>query len=170
MEFLNRRTIRKYMEKEVERVKVHEILRAALVSPSGKNIKPYEFIVVEDKHVLKRLAHSKHIGSALIEGAPLAIVVLGNSELSNTWVEDCSIATTIIQLKAYDLGLGSCWVQIKERTTSDGTDSEEYVRNLLGVPGYLRVLDIVAIGYPNEIKPSHSENDMDFSKVHYEKY
>ncbi|MEF9932889.1 MAG: nitroreductase family protein [Cetobacterium sp.] len=169
MDFLNRRTVRRYQDKKVEKIKIHEILRTALVSPSGKNTKPYEFLVVEDEATLKKLSHSKQMGATLIDGSPLSIVVLGN-ENSTTWVEDCSIACTMIQLKAFDLGLGSCWVQIKERKTSAGTDSEEYVRNLLGIPGYLRVLAIISIGYSDEIKPSHSESDMDFSKVHYENY
>ncbi|MCJ8342308.1 MAG: nitroreductase family protein [Cetobacterium sp.] len=170
MDFLSRRTIRKYRDVKIENFKVNEILRTALVSPSGKNTQPYEFIVVENKDILKELSTCKKMGAQMLENAPLAIVVLGNPKLTDTWIEDCSIVSTIIQLKSYELGLGSCWIQTYGRFTSEGISSEEYIRNLLNIPENLHVLNIVSIGYPAESKRSYSDEDMDFSKVNYDKY
>ncbi|MGL6154493.1 nitroreductase family protein [Cetobacterium sp. SF1] len=170
MDFFSRRTIRKYRNVKVEKFKINEIIRTALVSPSGRNQKPYEFIIVENDETLEKLSMVKSSGADMVKDAPLAIVVLGKYEHSNTWMEDCSIASTMIQLKSYELGLGTCWVQIYGRSSATGESSEHLVRELLNIPEEYKVLNIITIGYPGESKRSYAEEDMDLSKVHYEKY
>ena len=86
-------------------------MKTALVSPSGRNRKPYEFVVIDDKEIIKKLSVAKESGATFAADAPLMIVILGHE--NPTWDDDCAIASTIIQLKAHDLGLGSCWIQTK---------------------------------------------------------
>lgn len=88
----------------------------------------------------------------------MAIVVLADPEKSDVWIEDTSIASMYLQLAAEDMGLGSCWVQIRKRSHSTGIDSEEYIQRTLDIPDHLCVASIIAIGY--------KENDLDIGKDH----
>lgn len=142
-----RRTCRDFTDEVVDKKSVEYILEAARLSPSGRRIKPWEFFVVEDKATLKALSVSKASGSALIEGAALAIVVAADTSKTDVWIEDCSIATIIMQLAAEELGLGSCWVQIRMRKDTEGNDANDNVRKILDLPENYSVLSIIAIGH-----------------------
>lgn len=164
-----RRSIRKYKKMLVEDEKINKIIEAALLAPSGRNIKPWEFAIVTNKEIIEKLALSKETGANFVEGAPLVIAVLVNEEISNTWVEDASITMTYIQLMAESLGLGSCWVQLRERNTKEGINSEEYVKKMVGIDKALRVEAIVSIGYADEIKNKRVKDDLDFGKIIWNK-
>jgi nitroreductase len=97
-------------------------------------------------------------------------VVVGDPQKSDTWVEDCSIASIIIQLEADDLGLGSCWVQVKNREHDELTTADDYIKTLLDIPAGKSVLSVIAIGYPNEIKKSFHMSVELLQKIHREKY
>ena len=164
-----RRSIRKYKDIQVEEEKINKIIEAALLAPSGRNLKPCECAVVTNKEIIKKLAESKETGAQFVEGAPLVIAVLVNDEISNTWVEDASIALTFIQLMAENLGLGSCWIQLKERKTKDGISSEKFVKDLVGIEKNLREEALVAIGYSDEIKEARTKENLDYNKVTWKK-
>lgn len=165
-----RRSIRKFQDKKVEAEKVEALIEAALRSPSGNARYPWEFIVVSDRNVLEKLAQAKEHGSAFLSGATLGIVVCADPAKQDVWIEDAAIATTIIHLEAAALGLGSCWIQIRERKNKSGQSSESVVTELLGLPKNLRVLTIMAIGYPAEEKPGHAKDGLLYAKVHYNRY
>lgn len=139
----NRRSTRKFTDQLLSPEQVEMILKAALMAPASKRKNPWQFIVVEDKEMLKKLAGCKAAGSSFLEGCALAVVVLANVMESDVWVEDASIASIYMQLQAEDLGLGSCWCQIRNRQTEDDTDANTYVRNLLDIPYQLEVLSII---------------------------
>lgn len=167
MELLKRRrSSRLFTGEPVDKDMVCDLMKAALMSPSGHRINPWEFVLVEDKEMLKALSVSKEHGAGLLEGAAMAIVVIGDTAKTDVWIEDCSIATIILQLAAEDMGLGSCWVQIRRRTDAEGNVSEDNVRKLLGIPENYAVLSIVAVGHKaRETKPFDEEN-MQWDKVH----
>lgn len=170
LDFLKkRRTVRRYREEKIEEEKIEQILRAGLLSPSSKNKRPVNFIVVEDKETLNKLKESKNKGIEGLNTAPCAIVVIADSQLSDVWIEDSSIAATMIQLAASELGLGSCWIQIRKRKNSNG-DSEEAIKNILKIPGKYSVLSIITLGYKDEEKDPYDDKDYDFSKVHHGKF
>lgn len=167
---LNRRSIRKYKNKKVENEKLERILRCTLLSPSSRSLRPWEFIVVKDKNTIKELAKAKEHGSAFLENAPVAIVVIADSSKCDVWIEDTSIASIIMQLEAEKSGLGSCWIQIRKRKTANGEYSEEYVKKTLNVPANYHVESIIAIGYSDEAKESYKFEDLMFEKVHRDTY
>ena len=72
--------------------------------------------MIDDKEMLKELSHCKEQASSFIADAALAIVVMADPLASDVWIEDAAIASIMIQLQAEDLGLGSCWVQVRERS------------------------------------------------------
>jgi nitroreductase len=161
----NRRSTRKFSEKPVAEEAIHQLLRAALHSPSSKNSQPWEFTVVEDPVLLGQLSMAKPHGACLLKHAPLAIVVAGDKTKSDVWIEDCSIASIIIQLAAEALGLGSCWVQIHRRYHDDDQTANEFISELLNIPEHLEVLSVVGIGYKAADRPPLSEKELDWKKV-----
>lgn len=165
-----RRSIRFYEDKKVEQDKIDALVMAALLSPTSKNRRPWEFIVVEDKEQLEKLAESKANGSSFLKNAPLAIVVLADPEKSDVWVEDTSIATILVQMAAEAMGLGSCWVQIRERQHNEAMSAEVYVQNLMKIPQSKRVEAIISIGYPNEVKKPIDQESLQYEKVHQNSY
>lgn len=169
IEFLkNRRSIRKYTDKKIEKEKIDNILKAALLSPSSKNRKPWEFIVIDNENMLKDLSRCRTVGGGpFLANAPLGIVVLADKLKCDVWIEDASIASTLIQLEAEKQGLGSCWVQVRERMHDNEKTAEQYVKEKLNIPENYAVECIISIGYKDEVRKSYEDNDLDFSKVHY---
>lgn len=165
-----RRSIRRFTDQPIEPEKIDLLVEAALRSPSSKGNNPWEFIVVTDPAMLKQLAVAKAHGATFLQGAPLAIVVCADPAQSDVWVEDASIATTLIHLQATDLGLGSCWVQIRLRQLEDGTSSQAYLADLLGLPEHMMVLAIVGIGYPVDTKSGHPHASLCFNQVSYGRF
>jgi len=165
-----RRSIRRFLKKPVEAAKIDVLLEAALRAPSSKGINPWEFIVVTDQGLLEKLSQAKQHGSAFLKTAPLGIVVCADPEKSDAWIEDASIATICIQLAAESLGLGSCWIQIRERMHDGAKSAQEYVFETFGIPATMRVECIIAIGYPNEQKPPHKAGELLYEKVHADIY
>ncbi len=164
-----RRSIRKYNDTPIEQEKLDQLVRAALLSPTSRNSRPWEFIFVDDKELLEKLSLSK-VGAKPIAGCVLGIVVCADPQKSDVWVEDTSIATILLQLQAQDLGLGSCWIQIRERMYKEGVTAEEYVKEALGIPENLRVESIVSVGYPAETRPEHTDDELLKERIHWNSY
>jgi nitroreductase len=96
----------------------------------------------------------------------MAVVVLADTTKTDVWIVDCSIATIIMQLAAEELGLGSCWVQIRRREDADGNLAEENVRALLDVPAHYAVLSIVALGHKARATQPFDEENLQWDKIH----
>ncbi|MCF8357818.1 MAG: nitroreductase family protein [Prolixibacteraceae bacterium] len=165
---LKRRSIRKFQPERVKPEDIELLKRAALLSPTGKRKNHWDFIFVEEKETLKKLALCKPHGARLIENSALAVVVIGDPEVSDTWIEDCSIASIILQYQAQELGLGSCWVQVDKREHSQGKPSGEYIKPLLNIPETKKVLSVIAIGHPAEKRDPAEEKDLLWGRIHSE--
>ena len=165
-----RRSTRKFTEEPLTPEQVEAILKAGLMAPSSKRSNPWQFIVVEDKEMLQKLAHCKNGGSAFLEGCSLAVVVCADVMASDVWVEDASVASIYMQLQAEDLGLGSCWCQIRNRVTEDERDSNDYVRFLLQIPYQLDVLSIIGFGHKDQVRKPFDESHLHWEKIHLGKY
>ena len=165
-----RRSIRVYAERSVEAGKIDAIIEAALRSPTGGARRPWAFVVVTDKALLKELSVAKPGGAAFVKDAPVAVVVCGDPSASGLWVEDCSIAAVTMQYAAHALGLGSRWAQMKGNNFNEGTTSTQYIAKLLGLPENLAVQCIIAIGYPGEEMVPYEKDELRFDKVSYNRY
>lgn len=163
---VKRRSIRRYTTQEVSAEDVKLILEAALMAPTSKSSRPWQFIVVEDKDMLERLSHCKPAGAAPIANAAFAVVVAADPTLSDPWVEDASIAAAYMQLQAEDLGLGSCWIQVRGRFAGDTTPSEEYVQELLNMPDTLPVVCIMTFGHKDEERKPCNTDKLLWERVH----
>jgi nitroreductase len=165
-----RRSTRKFTSQPLSPEQVQLILSAALMAPSSKMKNPWQFIVVEDKEMLKRLSESKEQGAFFIRDCAMAVVVAVNVMESDVWIEDAAVASIYMQLQAEDLGLGSCWCQIRNRSMTDEADSARYVRQLLDIPYQLEVLSIIGFGYKDQVRKPFNEDNLQWEKVHIGKF
>ena len=160
-----RRSIRKYKKTAIEQGKIEILKEMILRSPSSRNLNPWQFIFVENKEMLERLSAAKPHGADFLKDAALGIVICGDEEVSDVWVEDCSIASILTQLAAQQLGLGSCWIQIRNRNHSDEMSAGEYVRRQLNIAQNLKVESIISLGYPAEKKSRIPKETLDWDKI-----
>jgi nitroreductase len=165
-----RRSIRHFDQRTIEAEKIELLTEALLRSPTSKGRYPWEFILVSDPKIKAQLAAAKPKGGCFLSKAPLCIVICGNPEISDVWVEDCAVAATIIQLAAEELGLGSCWCQIRRRQHSSGVSSTTILRRLLNLPEYLEIACVIGLGYPLAVVAPHSASSLPTYKVHQNTY
>ncbi len=159
-----RRSIRRYKDKEVPQEMIDNIMKSAFYSPSASNKRPWHFVVVEDEEKKKALAET-HKYAGMAATAPVVIVVCADEEEASHWIEDASIATEHMHLKATDLGLGSCWIQVRGEE-----EREEHVGNVLNIPEGIRVLCLLSLGYPGEEKREHSVEEVMEDRIHREDF
>jgi nitroreductase len=160
-----RRSIRRYKDRKIEAEKIELLVEAALRSPSSRGIKPWRFVFVTDKTTLQKLSKAKESGSGFLKGASLGVVICAVEGESDVWVEDCSIATIILQLAGQSLDLGSCWIQIRQRMHSSSISSKDYIKQVLGLPENFLVESMIAFGYPDEEKEPIPREQLEYEKI-----
>lgn len=165
-----RRSIRKYEKRPIDEKSLETLKEALLRCPSSRGNNPWTFILVDEADLLARLSKAKEHGSGFLKNASLAIVVCGDETGSDVWVEDCSIAAIVAHLTAHSLGLGSCWIQIRNRAHSAEKTAENYVRDLLGIPSNLRVESIISVGFPGEAKTPVPAEKLQYEKIKHNRY
>lgn len=166
----NRRSMRKYTTQTLSQDEVYKLLRAALISPTSKGANSWQFVVVDDKNTLIRLSECKANGASFVAHATLAVVVFSEPEITDAWVEDSSIAAIMMQLQAEDLGIGSCWVHVRNRFALDGTPAADIIRDSLEVPNKYEPLCIIAFGYKGMERKPFNEERLQWEKVHINKF
>lgn len=164
-----RRSIRQYKDTKIDKEMIEKLIKAALWAPTSRNSQPWEFIVVDDKTKLEQLSRSKK-GSQCLWGAALGIIVLADPAKSDVWVEDTAVASAFLLLAAESLGLGSCWIQIRERIHDDQKTAEQYVKEILSIPDNLKVESIISLGYADEIREPHNDEELKYDVIHVNKY
>ena len=168
---LNRRSIRKYKNEIIKDEELEKILLAGLLTPSGRNKKPTKLILIKDKNKLKQLSNSREFGADMLKEAAAAIVVVADGVLSDTWIEDSSLAMSHMHLMATDLNIGSCWIQIRNRTSIEGKMSEDFVKEVLDITDdNIKVLSILSLGYPKENIDSNNLDKIDKKRVFFETF
>lgn len=161
-----RRSIRKYLVKDVEEDKLVLLLKAAMAAPTAANRQPWEFIVVTNNEKLTELR------STLREGqynAPAAIVVCGNKKLAfsnadkEIWVQDCSAAIENMLITATGIGLGSVWIGLYPQVNKC-----KPVSKILNIPDHVIPMSVVYIGYPDEYKEPRTQYNE--KRVYWQEY
>jgi len=143
-----RRTIRKYLHKTVPEEVLLKCVDAARLSPSGANLQPLSYIIVNDQKLLRKVFSTLSWAGYLPDYQPREeemprayIIILLDEEISRTPNHDAGIAAMSISMVAYDEGLGSCIL---------GAVDREKLREILEVPEGLAVALVVALGYSAE--------------------
>lgn len=168
--FQQRHSIRKYTGTPINDTALTQIIQAGLLSASGRSIRPWEFIVVKDKDMLRHLSECRTGAAKMLAGADAAIVVIANPDATDVWIEDCSITMANMHLMASSLGIGSCWIQGRLRTASDSVTTEDYIRECLHFPEGYKLEAILSLGMPAEEKAPTELSALPVEKVHYETF
>lgn len=165
-----RRSIRKFTAEKISPEAIETLVEAALRAPSSRGINPWEFVLVNDPDIIAQLSGAKQHGAEFLRNAPLAIIVCADSTASDVWIEDCSIAAIIIQLTATQLGLGSCWAQIRNRQHDSTTTAESFIQKLIGLPEQIKIACVLGIGHPAEKKQPVAAESLQRNKLHYNQW
>ncbi len=165
-----RRSVRDFTDKPITKETIDALYEAVLRAPTSRNRQPWQFIFVEQKGLIEDLAKSKSHGTRFLESAQLALVIVADPEVSDVWVEDCSIAAIVAQLAAEELGLKSCWGQLRLRPHDDQTSASGYVCELLDIPASMEVPIIIGFGYPQELPKGHEREELPWEKLHRNRF
>lgn len=143
-----RRSIRKFTDEQVTDDQLRTILRAGLMAPTGHGQRGWQFVVVDDRQTLDTLSQCRPAGSDFLKEASVAIVVCYDASATDVWIEDASIAAVTMQYQATDLGLGSCWCQVRLRSNAEGVSASGNIKKLLGLADHMEVECVLGIGHP----------------------
>jgi len=165
-----RRSIRKFTNAPLTDQQLNLLQEAVLRAPSSRGRDPWQFIFVTDRDKLLELSKAKPHGAGFLADAAVAVILCADPECCDVWIEDCSIAAFILQLTAQDLGLGSCWAQIRCREHTETENSESYVRRVADIPDHLRVDAIIGIGTPDEEKQGHPDEALRRERIHWQAF
>jgi nitroreductase len=141
-----RRSIRKFRDDPVEEEKLRAVLEAARLAPSAANAQETRFVVVRDAAIRERLFHASK-GQEFVRQAPVVIAACAETDGrvmtcgQTAYPIDVAISLDHLSLAAWSLGLGTCWV---------GRFDEKEARDALGVPERIRVVQLMALGVPDE--------------------
>lgn len=146
-----RHSVRKFTDEPVDRAVIDDIISEALLAPSSRGSRSSGFMIIDDPDTLQAMSVMRDSGAGLLAGASAAIVVLGDTEKTDLWLDNAAISATYILLSATARGIGSCWVHVNGRPRvkadpSQGT-AEDYLRDLLGIKDNMRPLCVIALGY-----------------------
>jgi len=166
----HRRSVRDFTEDPIVAVTIDALREAVLRAPTSRNRQPWQFIFVEQKELIEKLAKSKAHGTRFLETSQLALVIVADPTLSDVWVEDCAIAAITAQYAAESLGLKSCWGQLRLRAHDETMSASDYVRGLLDIPAGLEVPIIIGFGYPAEIPQGHESDSLPWGKLHHDRF
>lgn len=160
----NRRSIRKYENRPIEKEKIEKLLRAAMQAPSAANQQSWEFIVVEDKEKLKKLSEASPY-SKMVASSAVTFVLLTKKEgliFPDCSQQDMAAAAENLLLEAVDLGLGAVWLGI-----SPVKERMDFIKNMFNLPENIEAFALIPIGYPDGQKNEFVDR-FDEKRVHYE--
>lgn len=163
---LARKSVRNYTDEPVRQSQLDTLARAAMAAPTGRDMRPWKFVIVSDSAVMRSLAGELPYAKMLAE-AQAAIVVCGDLSVmddqgnpSTNWTFDCSAATENLLLAAEAMQLGAVWTGVhpyEERVAA--------VKSALGLPDHIVPFSLVPIGHPKGEPQPKDKYDAD--NIHY---
>lgn len=166
----NRRSVRRYSERPVEREKVLDCLEAARLAPSADNVQPWRFLVLDDPEQKERF--SKEVFSGIYSRtrfaakAPVLILLMARLDIVanrigkqiqgiHYYFIDMGIAGEHAVLRAEELGLGTCWI---------GWFNTRKARKIAKIPKKYKIVSLLSMGYP-ETRPSREKKRKKLSEI-----
>jgi len=154
-----RRSVRAFTREPVAKEVIEDIVDCGRLAATAVNIQPWEFVVVTDTEMRRRIARTTDYGK-FIADAPVCVVVLCRE--TKFYLEDGSAATENILLAARAHGLGSCWV------AGDKKSYSAEICRLVGAPPSYKLVSLIPIGYSTE-SPEKAKRPLP-DVLHWEKY
>jgi nitroreductase len=166
----NRRSVRRYLDRPVEREKILACLEAARLAPSAENVQPWRFLIIDDPDVKERFAAAAFSGiysfSRFAAKAPVLVLILARRDFManrvgkqiqavSFYLIDVGIAGEHFALQAEELGLGTCWV---------GWFNPRRTRKFFRIPRSLKIVSLMSLGYP-EGRPTRERNRKTLTEI-----
>jgi nitroreductase len=155
-----RRSFRAYKSDTVSDELISEVIKAAQFAPTAYGRGAIEFLIIKDQEI--KNAIFEIVDQEYIKEAPVLIIPVATDQAALP-VQDLSIASAHMFLQATALGLASVWKNMTPQW-------EEKVREIVGVPAGFRMINIIPLGFPNEEKIEHSDEEFKTEKIHQEKW
>ena len=162
---VERRSVRKYLDKPVNPDLVDEILRAGMFAPSGCNKQPWHFVVFDEKQLVLEI-ESMHPYASALATAPVCIMVCGDTqkEMAKGFYQvDCSAAIENMLLAARALGLDTCWMGVYP-----WEEVMEKFSKRFDLPSHVEPFALISLGYAQSRQERPKRYDS--SRIHYNKW
>ncbi len=158
----NRRSIRKFIKKEISEKDINTILSAGMTAPSAMNKQPWRFILITDDKIKQKITEISQYAQMTVE-SPLSILVCAdkNASFGDYWLIDCSACIQNMLLSACALGIGSVWTGINEN------NRKEFAK-LFNLPNNIVPHSLVVFGYSNI--DFEKRDYFDKTKIHENKW
>ena len=161
-----RKSVRSFLDRDIEEDKLQRILEAVRLAPSAKNKQEWRFVVVKDRHKREQLARAAH-DQTFVGEAPVVIACCAETDKHvmrcglECYPIDVAIAIDHLTLAAVTEGLGTCWI---------GSFESERVKQILGIPRQIVVVELLPLGYPQDTAIKEKSRLKLSETVHYEKW
>ncbi len=154
-----RRSVRKFKNKPIERDKIVTCIEAARLAPSAENVQPWRFIVLDEAETIEAFSEKTFSGiyrfTRWAARAPVIVAICGELDVlanrlgkqiqgTHYYLIDIGIAGEHLVLQAQEFGIGSCWI---------GWFDAKKAKKFLAIPGNWKVVQLLALGYPEENLP-----------------
>lgn len=143
-----RKSIRRFTDQQVDDATLAQVLEAARLAPSWKNLQCSRFVVVREPSMLQRIVEATSPGNQQWLGkAPLLILACADPDNSghlndqDYYLVDVAIAMDHLMLAAAGMGIGTCWI---------GVFDEQPIKSLLEIPAHIRIVGLTPLGYPQD--------------------
>jgi nitroreductase len=163
---ISRRSIRKYTGGIIAEDKILALIKAGMYAPSARNRRPWHFIVVDDRTMMKKIMEV-HPYSSMLAEASHAIVICGDEKLENGpgyYKLDCSAASQNILLAAHAMGLGAVWLGVEPRQ-----ERIKAISSIFGLPSHVHPLSVISLGIPVKI-PTEIPDRFEAGKIRRNKW
>lgn len=139
-----RRSVRQYKPDPVPREVLEDLVDCGRLAATAVNAQPWEFVVVTDATLRRRIAETTDHGPFIADAAACIVVLCKDCKY---YLEDGSAATQNILVAARAHGLGSCWVAGDKKPYADA------IREMVGAPAGYRLVSLIPVGFPAHVAP-----------------
>jgi nitroreductase len=165
---LRRRTTSTFTNKPVSDETIAQLMQMAMFAPTRLGRRPWQFVVLQDAQIRQKLGSALKLGPDTM-AAPVLVAMCGDKRLSDAWDLDAVAAAQNLMVAATTIGLGTAWVAGPVNPLWEHFG--ELFAKTLNVPAGIGLVALLAIGYPADAKPSHTEADVyEQSHVHFERW
>ncbi len=145
-----RKSVRSFLGTPVDEATLNRVMEAARLAPSARNAQEWRFVAVREKEMREKIAVEAARQPFIAQAAVLlACCAETDSRVMRcgqlAYPIDVAIAMDHLSLAAIAEGLGTCWI---------GAFDEKMVKDLLGIPPAIRVVQLMPLGYPRDASPA----------------
>ena len=175
---LNRKSVRSYTSDTIPAAVMENLLRAAMAAPSGRDIRPWSFVVLTDTTRYDEI-FGDNFNMRMYKQSAAVVVICADTTVvrpprdnpdapavqqpNGTWRDDMGAVTENLLLAVEAYGLGACWTACYPYV-----DRMAPVKKALGLPATVVPYCVVPIGHPGG--GEQPKDKWDSSRIHYDQW